>query len=229
MKISVLIPVYNEKKTILDVINLVIGVNFDKEIILVDDFSTDGTRELLKKRFGSGEGSLKVFYHNENKGKGSAIRTAIENASGEYIVVQDGDLEYSPDEMLKMLELIRKEKAIAVYGSRFLETWKTTSLSHFAINKFLTILTNILFGSSLTDMETCYKMIRLDVIKGLALKAKRFEFEPEVTVKLIRKGVKIEEVPISYRGRWYDEGKKITWRDGIEAVMTLLKLRFSDL
>ncbi|MBU0571440.1 MAG: glycosyltransferase family 2 protein [Candidatus Omnitrophica bacterium] len=226
MKISVLMPVYNEFKTIADVVDLVKNVDFDKEIIIVDDCSTDGTRELLRKTFGDGTGVVRVFYHEKNSGKGAAIRTAISRASGDYVVVQDADMEYSPHEIMKLVSLADVTGAEAVFGSRFKNTWRATSLPHYLVNWFLTALTNILFGSHLTDMETCYKMVRTDVIRELDIRADRFEFEPEVTAKLLKKGVKIQEVPISYRGRGYDEGKKITWKDGFEAVLAILRYRF---
>ncbi len=227
MKISILMPVYNEIKTIKDVLQLVKAIELDKEIILVDDYSTDGTRELLKKEYGDGFGEVRVFYHKKNKGKGAAIRTALENAKGEYVIVQDADMEYSPNDMITMTKFAEETGAEAVYGSRFLKTWRTTSFPHFLVNKTLTVLTNILFGGSLTDMETCYKMVKTDVIRSLNIKAERFEFEPEVSAKLLKKGVKIKEIPVSYRGRGYDEGKKIGWRDGVEAVMTIFRLKFS--
>jgi glycosyltransferase involved in cell wall biosynthesis len=227
MKISIMMPVYNEKKTILDVLELVKNVDIDKEIILVDDHSTDGTRELLKERFGDGRDNIKAYYHERNKGKGSAIRTALSHATGDYVIVQDADMEYSPQDMARMVKVAGETGAEAVYGSRFLETWRSTSLPHYIVNKTLTVLTNILFKGSLTDMETCYKMVKRDLMKSLDIKADRFEFEPEVTVKLLKKGVKIKEIPVSYRGRGYDEGKKIGWRDGVDAVCTLFKHKFS--
>ncbi len=228
MKISILIPVYNERKTILDIIDLVGTVALDKEVVLVDDHSSDGTRELLREKFGSGKNGVRVFYHEKNMGKGSAIRTALSHASGDYVIVQDADLEYSPHDMVPMAELVERTGAEAVYGSRFLKTWKSTSFPHFMVNKTLTVLTNILFGGNLTDMETCYKMVRTDIMKSLDIKAHRFEFEPEVTTKLLKRGIKIVEVPVSYRGRSYDEGKKIGWKDGVEAVVTLFRMKFRD-
>lgn len=226
MKISILIPVYNEHKTILDLLDLVGGVDLEKEIILVDDFSSDGTREMLKEKFGDGKGEIRVFYHDMNKGKGAAIRTALSHASGDYVIVQDADLEYSPHDMILMAAVVRDTGAEAVYGSRFLKTWRTTSFPHYMVNKTLTGLTNMLFGGNLTDMETCYKMVRTDIMKELDIKARRFEFEPEVTTKLLKRGIKIVEIPVSYRGRSYDEGKKIGWRDGLEAIITLFRLKF---
>lgn len=227
MKLSILLPVYNELKTIADVLELVKNLNLDKEIVLVDDFSTDGTREFLKSRFKSDNAEIKVFYHDKNRGKGAAIKTALSHAEGDYIIVQDADMEYSPHDIVRLVEFVKDTDAKVVYGSRFLETWKTTSFPHFLVNKFLTTLTNVLFRASLTDMETCYKMIRTDIMRNLNIRAKRFEFEPEVTAKLLKKGYVIKEVPISYRGRGYDEGKKITWRDGIEAVIVLFRLRLN--
>ncbi|MFH1877534.1 MAG: glycosyltransferase family 2 protein [Candidatus Omnitrophota bacterium] len=226
MKISILIPVYNEFKTIKDVIELVRSVDISKEIILVDDCSTDGTRELLRESYGDGREEIRIFYHAKNGGKGAAIRTALSKASGDYVIAQDADMEYSPQDIKKLFAAAEKTRADAVYGSRFLETWKVTSFPHFFINWFLTALTNIFFGGSLTDMETCYKMVKTGVIRSLDLRAERFEIEPEITSKLLRKGCKIEEVPISYRGRGYDEGKKISWRDGVEAVFVIFKLKF---
>lgn len=227
MKFSILMPVYNERKTIMDVLELVEGIKLDKEIILVDDFSTDGTRELLEEALKAGSNDIKVLYHDVNKGKGGAIRTALSNATGDYAVVQDADMEYSPHDIEKLAILAEETKADAVYGSRFLNSRKSTSFMHFLVNWFLTSLTNLFFGSNLTDMETCYKMIKTDIMQSLDIQAKRFEIEPEVTAKLLKKGYKIREVPISYRGRSYNEGKKITWRDGVEAVYTLFKYRFS--
>ena len=226
MKVSVLMPVYNEVKTIMDVLELVNSVGFEKEIVVVDDCSTDGTKEILKNGFGNGTGDMKIFYHEKNMGKGAAIQTALSHATGNYTIVQDADMEYSPHDMIEMARLADTTGAEAVYGSRFLKTRKSTSLPHFFINYFLTSVTNIFFKGSLTDMETCYKMVKTDIMRDLDIKAKRFDFEPEVTAKLLRRGCIIREVPISYRGRGYDEGKKIGWRDGIEAIWTLVKLRF---
>ena len=225
MKISILMPVYNEVKTIEDILELVKNLKIEKEIVIIDDFSTDGTRDFLKKEYGDGFGEIRVFYHDRNMGKGAAIRTAIDQAKGDYIVVQDADMEYSPKDIVIMAEFAEKENLAALYGSRFLKSRKSTSLPHFLVNKFLTMLTNIFFGGNLTDMETCYKMVKTDVIQGLDIRAERFEFEPEVTAKLLKKGIDIKEIPVAYRGRSYDEGKKIGWRDGLEAVATIVRLK----
>ncbi|MDP8299905.1 MAG: glycosyltransferase family 2 protein [Candidatus Tantalella remota] len=225
MKISILMPVYNEIKTIEDILELVGSLKIEKEIIIVDDFSTDGTRDFLKEEYGEGFGEIRVFYHDKNRGKGAAIRTSIAQAKGDYVVVQDADMEYSPKDIVTMAALVEKENLQALYGSRFLKSWKSTSLPHFLVNRSLTALTNMLFGGNLTDMETCYKMVKTDVIQGLDIRAERFEFEPEVTAKLLKKGIDIKEIPVSYRGRSYDEGKKIGWRDGVEAVATIIRLK----
>lgn len=227
MRLSILIPVYNEVNTVLPLMKQVINVNLNKEIILVDDLSNDGTRELLKDKFIEGQDDIKVFYHKKNMGKGVAIQTALRYASGDYSIIQDADLEYDPQDYLKLIECAEKNNADVVYGSRFYKSWRTTSLFHYLVNKFLSILTNILFKTHLTDMETCYKLIKTDLFKKLDLKSKRFEIEPEITAKLLKKGYKIYEVPISYRGRSYHEGKKIGWRDGVVSVWTLIRLRFS--
>jgi len=227
MKISVLMPVYNELNTIKDVLELVKHIDVAKEIILVDDFSTDGTREFLENSLGEGRDEIKVIYHDANKGKGAAIRTALDHANGDYIVVQDADLEYSPKDIEKLVKVAEETGVEAVYGSRFLVSHKNTSFPHFAVNKFLTMLSNMLFGGNLTDMETCYKLVNTDVMKRLDIKAKKFEFEPEVTAKLLKSGYKIKEVPVSYRGRSYAEGKKIGWYDGVEAIYALFWFKFS--
>ena len=228
MKISVLVPVYNEVHTIKALVDAVEAVDINKQVILIDDCSTDGTRELLKKEFENGRGDIQIIYHENNLGKGSAVKTALEYAEGDYAIIQDGDLEYEPNDYVNLLEAADGYNADVIYGSRFLKTWKSTSLPHFIVNKFLTIVTNILYGSNLTDMETCYKMIRTSVFKALDLQARRFEIEPEITAKLLKRGYKIIEVPIAYKGRSYHEGKKITWRDGIVALWELVRLRFFE-
>ena len=227
MKLSVLIPVYNEVHTIKCLIDAVGAVSVEKQVILVDDCSTDGTRELLKRDYGNSKGDIRVVYHEKNLGKGSAIKTALGYAKGDYAIIQDGDFEYDPNDYIKLLEAAEENKYDTVYGSRFLKTWRSTSLPHFLVNKFLTIITNILFGSRLTDMETCYKMLRTDLFRGLDLQSERFEIEPEITAKLLKRGHKIIEVPISYKGRSYHDGKKITWTDGVVTLWTLIRWRFS--
>jgi glycosyltransferase involved in cell wall biosynthesis len=218
-------PVYNEERTIMDVLDLVRAVEMDKEIIIVDDCSYDGTAELLRKHFDGSEGDIRIFYQERNMGKGAALRTAIEHATGDYVIVQDADLEYSPHDMLKLTQEAELTGADAVYGSRFLKDRRSTSLIHYMINNFLTQVSNLLFGGHLTDMETCYKLIRTDLIRDLDIRANSFEFEPEVTAKILKRGVGISEVPVSYRGRSYDEGKKITWKDGFHALWTMVRIK----
>jgi glycosyltransferase involved in cell wall biosynthesis len=225
MKLSVIIPAYNEKNSIKDIIAKVMAVPLEKEIIVVDDRSTDGTREILE---GLRMEGVKTLFHELNKGKGAAIRTGIGAINGDIAIVQDADLEYDPMEYLKLIEPILSGKADAVYGSRFSGTARSMSLLHLIGNKFLTIATNILYGTKLTDMETCYKMVRSPVLKSLKLRANRFDFEPEITAKLLKKRIRIFEIPISYEGRGFEEGKKITWRDGITALWSLIKYRFID-
>ena len=225
LKLSVLIPVYNEKNTLLDIIKRVEGVPVEKEIIIVDDFSTDGTREIMK---GIDSPDIRIYFHPHNRGKGAAIRTAIPHATGDIVLIQDADLEYDPMDYPKLIAPILDGRADVVYGSRFLGTHRAFLFWHYVGNKFLSFLTNLLYNTMLTDMETCYKVFRADVIKGLNLKSDRFQIEPEITAKIFKKGYKVFEVPISYAGRDFKEGKKITWRDGIWAVLTLVKYRLVD-
>ena len=231
LKLSIIIPVYNEKKTIKAIIERVKKVklkNIKKEIIVIDDFSTDGTKESLSK---IKDKDLKIFYHEKNSGKGSAIRTGLKNSTGEIILIQDADLEYNPNEYKKLLEPIIKKKAKVVYGSRLeviRKNLKKMYKLHYFGNLFLTIVTNILYGSRISDMETGYKVFARDVIKSINLRAKRFDFEPEITAKILKKGYKIYEVPIGFAGRKFEEGKKITWIDGLKALFYLVKYRFID-
>ncbi|MBI4452010.1 glycosyltransferase family 2 protein [Candidatus Woesearchaeota archaeon] len=230
-KLSIIMPVYNEKATILKIIGKVKKaktLNFAKEIIVVDDFSKDGTRDILKKLK---DKSIKIVYHEKNKGKGSAIRTGLKQATGDIILIQDADLEYDPNDYEKLLKPIVENKTKVVYGSRFEMITKNLSKMyklHYAGNLFLTLLTNMLYGVKITDMETCYKAFRKEVLNGINLKAARFDFEPEITAKILKKGYKIHEVPINFYGRKFAEGKKITWVDGIKAVYYLVKYRFVD-
>lgn len=226
MKLSVLMPVYNEVHTLSQIIKKVKAVSIDKELIIVDDCSSDGTRELLKSDFSANPQGIKVIYHEKNMGKGAAIKTALGEASGVYAIIQDADLEYEPSDYVTLMAAAQKENADVIYGSRFLKTWKATSWWHFLVNRFLTLAANILYGSQLTDMETCYKLIKMSVFKSLNIEAERFEIEPEITVKLLKKGYRIIEVPISYKGRAYHEGKKIGWKDGFATLWTLLKYKF---
>ncbi len=200
--------------------------DIEKEILVVDDGSTDGTRDILAEE--AEQGDLRVFYHEENRGKGAAVRTAIEAATGDMLLIQDADLEYDPRDYPTLIRPIVEGRVAVVYGSRFLGPRKAMLFWHMLGNKFLTLTTNILYNTILSDMETCYKCFRADVIKDIPLRARRFEFEPEITAKVLKRGHRIFEVPISYYGREYDEGKKITWRDAPLAFWTLIKYRFVD-
>jgi glycosyltransferase involved in cell wall biosynthesis len=225
MKLSVIMPVFNEKNTIKQVIDKVIDVPLEKEIIVVDDFSTDGTRDILKN---IKYDNVRAIFHDKNKGKGASIRTGIQYVTGDVVIIQDADLEYNPHEYLKLIELIKEGKADVVYGSRFSGKTGKMTFAHWLGNKVLTLATNILYRTKLTDMETCYKMVKAPIIRSLHLRANRFDFEPEITAKLLKSKKHIIEVPISYEGRHWTEGKKITWKDGISAVWSLVKYRFID-
>ncbi|MEO0019462.1 MAG: glycosyltransferase family 2 protein [candidate division WOR-3 bacterium] len=217
--LSVIIPVYNEENSVLEIIEQVKSVPIQKEIVVVDDGSSDKTVTLLRDVTG-----IKLFIHNYNQGKGAAIRTALPHASGDIILIQDADLEYDPSDYPKLVAPFKDLKVIAVYGSRFKGKGRFLFLSRLA-NIFLTFITNALFGGKLTDMETCYKLIRKEAAVKLNLQAKRFEIEPEITAKLLRQHYRIVEVPIKYHGR--SRGKKIGWRDGLIACWTLLKVYVS--
>lgn len=225
MKLSVIMPVYNEASTIGEIIRRVREVNLDKEIIVVDDFSTDGTRDLLREISGN---DIRLFLHERNKGKGSGIRTALQHVRGEIVLIQDADLEYDPQDYYALVEPIEGRKADVVYGSRILGSHKRSSWLYWLGGRFLSWLTNLLYGTNITDEPTCYKVFKTDVLKSLGVEAKRFEFCPEVTAKLAKRGYRIYEIPISYEPRGVKEGKKIRWRDGLQAIWVLIKYRFFD-
>lgn len=218
MEVTVIIPVYNEKNNIETIIRLVERVGLAKEIIVVDDFSLDGTRDLLRKRKG-----IKTVFHDKNRGKGAAIRSGLQIASGDVIIIQDADLEYSPEQYPQLIKPIKEKRTSVVYGSRILGKGSFLKSSYFA-NRFLTLLTNILFSSHISDMETCYKVIRTELLRDLHLISSRFEIEPEITCKILKRREKIVEIPISYTGR--RKGKKIGVKDGIQAIWTLVKWKF---
>lgn len=226
MKLSVVIPVYNEQSTISEVIEKVRQVPVEKEIIVVDDGSTDGTGDKLNIH--ADDPIITVHKSMVNFGKGAAVRIGFEYAQGDAVIIQDADLELDPNEYPQLLEPIIKGEADVVYGSRFLNLKRKVKLINLLANKFLVFLTNILYGAKLTDMETAYKVFRIDVVKSLKLRSMGFEFEPEVTAKVLRNGYKIVEVPITYHPRTVEEGKKIGWKDGIKAIYFLFKFRFGD-
>ena len=231
-KISIVIPVYNELHTLHKILEKVTEANFcslEKEIVMVDDGSIDGTRDLLKELENS-EHNYKIYYHAKNMGKGAAIRTALAYITGDIVVIQDADLEYDPNDYEDLIRLILENRADVVYGSRLSGGKPTRSFKflHLLGNKFLTLLTNLLYDTTLTDMETCYKAFRTDVIKSISIKSNRFDFEPEITAKVLKRKYHLYEAPISYYGRDYTEGKKITWRDGFGAISALIKFRFID-
>lgn len=220
VKLSVIMPVYDEVETVLEIIKRVKEVPFDKEIIVVDDGSTDGTRELLER---SGAG-IKVFFHEANCGKGAAIRTALPHITGDIVIIQDADLEYDPSEYPRLTAPILEGRADVVYGSRFLGgPHRVLFFWHAVGNKLITALSNMLSDLSLSDMETGYKVIRAEVFKRITIESNRFGFEPEITAKLAKMGCRIYEIPISYWGRNYSEGKKISWKDGIAAIYWIIK------
>lgn len=223
MLLSVIIPIFNEENTLLEIIDRVRNVDLKKEIVVVDDFSTDRSREILKNI-----SDIRIVHHARNMGKGAAIRTGLGHIKGEVVVIQDGDLEYNPSDFPALLKPILAGEADVVYGSRFLGNVKGMRLQNFLGNKALTLMTRMLYGAQITDMETCYKMMRVSVVSDLTLRANRFDFEPEITAKILKKGVKFREIPISYRGRSHEEGKKIGWKDGLQAIWSLVKYRFQD-
>ena len=246
MRLSIIMPVYNERATLEEIVQRVRAVDLtvdreginplirgpltlEREIIIVDDGSTDGTRAILEEWRQAQPDDMRIVFHAQNGGKGAALRTGFQHATGDMLVIQDADLEYDPRDYLKLLVPVLKGRSPVVYGSRFMGGPRSAmSLSHTMGNKMLTVFTNILFGTSLSDMETCYKCFRRDVIVDMPLHSRRFEIEPEITAKILKRGYSIFEVPISYNGREFHEGKKITWRDGFSAISTLVKYRFVD-
>ncbi len=224
--LSVLMPIYNECATLPGLLERIQAVPVAKEIILVDDASTDGTRELLQTRIDGILPGVRVFYHDRNQGKGAAIRTAIPHATGEFCIIQDGDWEYDPQDYAAILQAFQEPGVDAVYGSRFLHGWPAMRLPNRMVNILLAWMVRFFFHTPMTDEATCYKAFRASVLKSLPLTCRRFEFCPEVTAKAIRRGHRIVEVPIHYEARSMDEGKKIRWTDGPAAIWTLLKFRF---
>lgn len=232
MKLSVIIPVYNESRTIREIIQRVQAVGLADEIVVVDDGSTDGTRQVLSELGSAGQPlrfSLRVILHEKNQGKGAAVYTGIQNASGDVILVQDADLEYDPRDIPALLKPLQEGIADVVYGSRFLGgPRRPTMFWHMVANQLLTLMTNILYDTILTDMETGYKLFRRQVVANMKIRSRRFDFEPEFTAKVLKMKARIFEVPITFNPRDYDEGKKIGLKDAFIAVWTLLKYRFVD-
>ncbi len=227
MKISVIIPAFNEKGTIEEILRRVQATGIADEIIVVDDGSVDGTRQVLSAL--DGRGQVRVILHERNQGKGAAVVTGIQAAQGEVLLIQDADLEYDPRDIPRLLEPIAEGIADVVYGSRFLGGPRRPAMFwHMVANKVLTLMTNVLYNNILTDMETGYKVFRREVVQGMKIKARRFDFEPEFTAKILKRKVRLYEVPISFNPRDYEEGKKIGLKDAFAAVWTLLKYRFVD-
>lgn len=227
MKLSIIIPVYNEEKTIDKVLRSVASwkhPGWTKEIIVIDDGSTDATPCLLKKW----QKKYRVILSEKNEGKGSAIHKGLRYVTGDFILIQDADLEYSPKDYKTLLSPFENSHVDVVYGSRFLGSHLSTMYLYALGNKFVTLITNVLYNTNITDMETGYKVFRKKVIDGMTIRAKRFDFEPEFTAKVLKKGYQIYEVPISYFGRKFEDGKKLTWRDGVIALLTLIKYRITD-
>jgi len=230
MKLSIVIPVYNEVQTVSELVDRVQAVEVDKELVMVDDFSTDGTRDELK-RLEQVHPNIQVRFHDKNYGKGRALRTGFEHAKGDFVIIQDADLEYDPEDYHKLLKPLDAGKADAVYGSRFITTQEHRVLYfwHSVGNRFLTLLSNMMTDLNLTDMETCYKVFRRELIQAIPLEEDRFGFEPEITAKLAKARARIYEVGIAYHGRTYDEGKKIGMKDGFRALYCIIKYRFKPL
>lgn len=236
MKLSVLVPVYNEERTLAEIVRRVCAVPFPKEIIFVDDGSKDRSREILTaiqaehQQTNDAMNTIKVFFQKQNEGKGAALKTALSHATGDIVIIQDADLEYDPKDYPSLLEPIQTGVADVVYGTRFAGggAHRVLFFWHSMGNRLLTLLSNMLTNLNLSDMEVGYKVFRREALQGLELKSKRFGFEPEITMKLAKKNCRFYEVPISYHGRTYDEGKKITWKDGIAALYYMIRFRLAD-
>ena len=224
--LSVVMPAYNEQETIEEMIRRVLAVPLRIELIVVEDGSKDRTREILSRLHE--ELDFKLVLQPQNRGKGAALRRGFEEVTGDIVVIQDADLEYSPEEFPELIDLIVQGRADVVYGSRFLGRHRVFLFTHYAGNKLLTFITNVLYNTILSDMETCYKVMRTEVLRSFKLESNGFGIEPELTAKIFKRGYRVYEVPITYDGRGYDEGKKITWRDGVVALWVLIKYRFTE-
>jgi len=240
MLLSIVMPVYNEENFLREIVSRVQAVDLgpiQRELVIVDDCSRDSSPQILATMEGEVsvnpqarpfDRPIRVERHGVNQGKGAALRTGFALAQGDLVLIQDADLEYDPEDYPKLLSPVLKGKAQVVYGSRFTGERRNMFFHHWVGNKFLTLLTNILYNTTLSDMETCYKLFTRQALQGVVIKSDRFNFEPEITAKILKKGIRIYEVPISYTGREFDEGKKITWRDGLVALWALVKFRFTD-
>ena len=224
--LSVVMPCYNERTTVEEIIRRVLAVPLRIELIVVDDGSKDGTREILAEL--ARQHAFKLVFREQNGGKGAALRRGFEEVTGDLVVIQDADLEYSPEEFPQLIELICEGRADVVYGSRFLGRHRVFLFTHYLGNKVLTLATNLLYNINLTDMETCYKVMRTEVLRSLTLESDGFGIEPELTAKIFKRQFRVYEVPITYDGRGFEEGKKITWRDGLVALWVLVKNRFAE-
>jgi glycosyltransferase involved in cell wall biosynthesis len=224
--LSVVMPVYNERDTIEEIVARVMAVPVRKELIVVDDGSKDGTRDILPRL--QAQHGFKLILQPKNQGKGAALRRGFQEVAGDLVAIQDADLEYSPEELPALIELICQGRADVVYGSRFLGRHRVFLFTHYAGNRVLTLITNVLYNTMLSDMETCYKVMRTDVLRSFELSSNGFGIEPELTAKIFKRKYRVYEIPITYDGRGYEEGKKITWRDGIVALWVLLKYRFTE-
>jgi glycosyltransferase involved in cell wall biosynthesis len=224
-KLSIIMPVFNERNTVVEAIrrSRSVDIPLEREIVVVDDGSDDGTRQILSQLQDS---TVRVILHPENRGKGAAIRTGLSHVTGDLVLIQDADLEYDPEDYPTLLAPVLKGKARVVYGSRFTGERRNMMFWHWIGNRFLSLVTNALYNTTLSDMETCYKLFDRKLIDSIPLRSERFGFEPEVTAMILRTGERIYEVPISYAGREVDEGKKITWKDGFDALYTLVRCRF---
>jgi glycosyltransferase involved in cell wall biosynthesis len=224
-KLSVIVPVFNERNTVVEIMRRMRAVDLpvEREIIVVDDGSSDGTRQVLAQL---GDSTVKIVKHPENRGKGAAIRTGLEHVTGDLVLIQDADLEYDPEDWPKLLAPVFSGKATVVYGSRFTGERRNMLYLHWVGNRMLSFVTNVLYNTTLSDRETCNKLFDRRVLDGITIRSDKFDFEPEITAKVLRKKVRIYEVPISYTGREFEEGKKITWRDGFAALYALVKFRF---